>query len=987
MKKWFWILFVVATAIAQEMPVSESNYFVYNKYQFGVDLNNLSINIHPLSNGEIVCSEYSGYIYKVSNTSVKKALPTLKDKNPVLQNYLQMPDGSEYYCTTQEIIIAQKDQVVKRIKINSQNDHSSCFQKLGAKVFFITHYFDGSLFVRSYNGKKVTSIAKMKKEPQRYNHQLFVNKKIFLVEYENHQIVISEIIDAKQKLIKKYNFDFEGYCITKFIDENNFYGSTRKQLIHCVNGRLSGYKMQNKSYYNPITKPIYNTDDNVNKSFYKITDSNQKVLFNTTFSSKVFLIYYNKESNSYYSGTSTQFLRFFPHIKKYPRLYNNTNSNAIFSIVQDKKNRIWAGSYQGALSVIDGDKLIQSQLKDLMFMNGGLAINDKMLLFAESLKGALLFSDPNTYRRIADSTTFFYGYISKDKKLYLGSSTKGLWFTNVENLEQNKPIKWNKITEKQGLKLYNIISICEDKFGNIWTGRTSQGIAVYNPTNQKVKTWLKENNEIDFGSQCILLDTKQTLWFGTQNGKLYNYNGSSKEDWNVKNFKSIEHPLLNSDKEVSFMQQWKNYLIIGVEDRVLFFDLQKWYQNKKVAVRYLNPMEINLTNSTEQNAVLTDQRDESIWFATSDMLYNLDIKRWLTLPTFTVKPSILIKKNKVELKFKSGENIEFKPTENSFDIQIEYQTKDNMPRFINGVLVKKGEKPVFENPNLQNQFHFANLSSGNYTFYIRVCQQDGSYDVFEYPIVIRNFLWQNGWFWCLISLFPIGFVIFYFRKKNQIEQQKKKLSQLNLSSLSNQFRPHFMLNALNSIGSQLEDKPHAEKVISRLGESINILYSFTQKNKFTLSFQNEWKLVLNSIEIQRLLFIPELVVEFENQNLIPNDFRIPVGLLQIPVENALLHGLRNKTDGNCILKIRFQEDAESYFITILDNGVGRENAQKMNNFKKNGKGLKTIFEIIKIINENQKDTIQFEIIDHQEPVGTQVSITIKKNSDYERIKL
>lgn len=987
MEKWFWILFLITNAIAQEMPVSESNYFVYDKYHFGVDLNNLSINIHPLSNGQIVCSEYSGYIYKVSNTTVKKALPTLKEKNPIISNYLQMPDGAEYYCTTQEIIVSKKNKIVTRIKLNSQNDHSSCFQKLGSTVFFITHYFDGSLFVRSYDGKKVTTIARMKKETQRYNHQLFVNKKIFLVEYENQEITISEIIDSKLKLIKKYNFDFEDYCISKFIDENNFFGSTKTQLIHCVKGKCRGYNMQNRSFYTPITRVIYNTEKNVDKSFYNITDNSQQALFNTTFSSKFFLTSNNKESNSYYSGTSTQFLRFFPHIKKYPRLYNNTNSNSIFSIVQDKKNRIWAGSYQGALSIIDDDKLIQSQLKDLMFMNGGLAINDKTLLFAESLKGALLFSDPNTYRKIADSTTFFYGYLSKDKILYLGSSTKGLWYTRLENIEQNRPIKWNKITENEGLKLYNIISICEDKFGNIWTGRTSQGVAVYNPSNQKVKTWLKENNEIGFGSQCILLDTKQTLWFGTQNGKLYYYDGSSKEDWNVKNFKSIEHPLLNSDKEVSFMQQWKNHLIIGVENRVLLFDLKKWYQNKTVAVRYLNPMEINLTNSTEQNAVLIDQRDESIWFATSDMLYNWDINKWMALPTILVKPSVLIKKNNLELKFKSGENIEFKPTENSFDIQIDYQTKDNMPRFINGVLVKKGEKLVFDNPNLETQFHFANLSSGKYSFFVRVCQQDGTYEMFEYPIVIRNFLWQNWWFWCLISLFPIGFVVFYFRKKNQIEQQKKKLSQLNLSSLSNQFRPHFMLNALNSIGSQLEDKPHAEKVISRLGESINILYGFTQKSKFTLSFQNEWKLVLNSIEIQQLLFIPELMVEIENQNVIPNGFRIPVGMIQIPVENSLLHGLRNKTDGNCILKIRFHEDAETYFITILDNGVGRETAQKMNNFKKNGNGLKTIFEIIKIINENQKDTIQFEIMDQQNPLGTMVSISIKKNIDYERIKL
>jgi len=196
-----------------------------------------------------------------------------------------------------------------------------------------------------------------------------------------------------------------------------------------------------------------------------------------------------------------------------------------------------------------------------------------------------------------------------------------------------------------------------------------------------------------------------------------------------------------------------------------------------------------------------------------------------------------------------------------------------------------------------------------------------------------------------------------------------------------------MLNALNSIGSQMQGKPHAEKVISRLGESINILYGFTQKNEFTLPFKNEWKLVENSIEIQRLLFLPDLKFTVTNENLIPNDYKIPVGLLQIPVENALLHGLRNKIDGNCILEIDFKEDENHYFITITDNGVGREKAMKINNFKKNGNGLKTIFEMITIINQHQKNSVVFEIIDQQAPTGTIVKIALNKNIDYEKIKI
>lgn len=87
--------------------------------------------------------------------------------------------------------------------------------------------------------------------------------------------------------------------------------------------------------------------------------------------------------------------------------------------------------------------------------------------------------------------------------------------------------------------------------------------------------------------------------------------------------------------------------------------------------------------------------------------------------------------------------------------------------------MKKGEKPQFEFPNVQTSFHFANLSSGDYIFYVRVCQQDGSFEIFEYPILIDDFIWQKWWFWALISLIPIGLAFYYYREKSNMEQTKK----------------------------------------------------------------------------------------------------------------------------------------------------------------------------------------------------------------------
>jgi hypothetical protein len=331
------------------------------------------------------------------------------------------------------------------------------------------------------------------------------------------------------------------------------------------------------------------------------------------------------------------------------------------------------------------------------------------------------------------------------------------------------------INQTNGIDLYNITTICEDKFGNIWSGRTNQGISVYNPKTQKAITWLTDKNQIDFGSKASIKDDNNNLWFGTNKGELVYYDGKNATDYDVKNFISIKHPLFKNRETITFIHQWNDYLILGASNKILLFDLKKWYDTKKVSVRYLNSMELNLTSATEQNAILTDKRDQSIWFATSDMVYQWDIKKWLTLPTFKVLPTVVVKKDSIQTEFSRNKTIHFKPTENSFDIEIHYQTKDNMPRFLNGVLVKKGEKVSWEHPNLETKFQFKNLSAGDYVFYIRVCQQDGSFEVFEYPICIDNFLWQKWWFWLLLSIPVLRNSGLYLSEKNPNRKTKKEI--------------------------------------------------------------------------------------------------------------------------------------------------------------------------------------------------------------------
>ena len=116
---------------------------------------------------------------------------------------------------------------------------------------------------------------------------------------------------------------------------------------------------------------------------------------------------------------------------------------------------------------------------------------------------------------------------------------------------------------------------------------------------------------------------------------------------------------------------------------------------------------------------------------------------------------------------------------------------------------------------------------------------------------------------------------------------------------------------------------------------------------------------------------------------------VPLGVFQIPVENALLHGLSNKESGPWLLHIIAKTEINNVVITISDNGVGRTNAATLSNYRKHGTGSKNIAGILAIINEGQeqKITVNYKdeyFVEDKNSTGTTVIITIPKQFTYER---
>ncbi len=895
------------------------------------------------------------------------------------------------------------------------------------------------LFV-NYDGKMCFYILENKKISARYNTNFNVkyidshgNISIGICQNENAEIFLTE--NDKICSIYKFNIETKGFSFLKnyvtdniivpinIENENNglYINDVRnnRTYYNLTNGEIKPYKDFFDGYPSPQNKKTSIRQTPFNKptsilirkemgEYFTGNIKNGKIKYGIPFKLNDMVNgVVELNQSQYWGSTGNKPFRLFPYIKKYSEIFNHTNSASIFTVREDDRGRIWAGSYQGHLAVIENNVLKNIKSNGIMYMNGGSTFNNKMYLIGEGAVGLITYNMNGKFIKKENIPTGYYTHISNDKKyFYYGTpGLMGLLQTSTASLQSNKPI-WNKIDTSKGSFVQNILTITEDTLGRIWYGHGRRSIAMYEPKTEKAKTWIVEKAESAFGAFSSLTDKNGTIWIGSATNGLWYYKDYTKPAI-PSSFIQINHPLLDNKKSVTSLSIYNNWLIIANYDKIVLLELDSLFKFNKIHVRYLNPQEAAFTSFTEQNTLITSKKDSTIWFSTSDMLYNWDIKKWLSISwkPITVFPIL----NYFNLKDTLCINrpFSYSPRFNSFNISVNYVSPDNLPRFMSSVFVKEGDSVLFPLPSLDTRFNYNNLNAGKYNFILQVYEMNGSVITYTYKIIIKKFLWQQWWFWLGIALLCIGIVAYLLnlKKKKQLAEQAaktnkaalqtvkaeqaKKIANLQLVTLSSQFRPHFILNALNTIGAQMDDKPEAEMVLSRLGESINLIFSHAQQQKIVHPFANEWQLVENIIHIHRLMYLKQLQTNVPSNDTLKKyiDIKVPLGILQIPVENALLHGLSNKENGPWILEINITENDEFLNVNITDNGVGRKKSAMLSNFTKHGIGTKNLIEIISIINASNEHKITIEYKDDifneaNIRYGTTVIIALPKLVDY-----
>lgn len=159
----------------------------------------------------------------------------------------------------------------------------------------------------------------------------------------------------------------------------------------------------------------------------------------------------------------------------------------------------------------------------------------------------------------------------------------------------------------------------------------------------------------------------------------------------------------------------------------------------------------------------------------------------------------------------------------------------------------------------------------------------------------------------------------YAQEKLKNAENDELLKEIQLTALQSQMNPHFLFNTLNIISRTAMFEGAGETVRLVQATSKILRYNLSRKHRL-VALQEELDMVHFYLLIQETRFQDRICFQVNVEDTI-GDVRIPPMTIQPIVENAIVHGLREKDAGGVIrLHVGRREDVCE--IRVEDNGIG-----------------------------------------------------------------
>ena len=175
-------------------------------------------------------------------------------------------------------------------------------------------------------------------------------------------------------------------------------------------------------------------------------------------------------------------------------------------------------------------------------------------------------------------------------------------------------------------------------------------------------------------------------------------------------------------------------------------------------------------------------------------------------------------------------------------------------------------------------------------------------------------LWtvEGIWLYAIVAGFSYAILT-----QRRVLQAEKSLAVARLDALRSRLHPHFLFNALHTVGALVRHDPaEAEGAVEKLGDMLR--YTLQDTNGDTVPFAEEWAFTRRYLEFEQLRYGDRLrvVTEIDPR---ADEFTAPSFALQTLVENSVRHSISQRTQGGRI-EISAKASGDRLQIRVRDDG-------------------------------------------------------------------
>ena len=244
---------------------------------------------------------------------------------------------------------------------------------------------------------------------------------------------------------------------------------------------------------------------------------------------------------------------------------------------------------------------------------------------------------------------------------------------------------------------------------------------------------------------------------------------------------------------------------------------------------------------------------------------------------------------------------------------------------------------------------------------------------------------KNGLLLAVVTSLLLIIVIAFFiyksiqsSKRNTESLLKQNIAETQMQVLRSQMNPHFIFNSLNSIDAfiQTNDKYNATIYLGKFAKLMRNVLDSSKQHIVTFSKDIETLKLYIELELQRSenKFTADLKIDDELMN---SDYKVPPLIIQPFIENAIIHGLRNRDDNGGILCINISKTDRRIVYTITDNGIGRAATEKLHARKGNSYGVEMSYERVKLFNKEAAPSVEItDLYENKKAAGTRIRVQL-----------